>query len=171
MPPSQLSEPGLTRIQHDHYTYVFRYINSKETEMSVHAPFWIVVSDEGPATPPHQHTTYGSAYAESIRLAKLHPELEFGVYQYVGHASATKPAKKTKWFFLYKDTGRRSALYDTEEKARLASLDSQNKVAESVLGGPCSIEVDNTDEPAATFYYFEPLRPALFTKWDDYNSF
>ena len=54
--------------------------------MSNEVPYWIVVSDEGPGTPPRRHTSYQSARDESLRLSKLHPDLNFGVFQYIGHA-------------------------------------------------------------------------------------
>jgi len=65
--------------------------------------YWIIVSDEGPSTHPKRHSTFESAKTESIRLAKLRPDLKFGVFESVGVASAT-PAKKTvtKWMRILK---------------------------------------------------------------------
>ena len=54
-------------------------------------PYWIIVSDEGPASFPYQHETYQSAYEESIRLAQIKPGLKFNVFKYVGHGVAEKP--------------------------------------------------------------------------------
>ena len=62
---------------------------------------WIIVSDEGPSTHPVKHTSFDEAKTDSFRLAKLRPDLKFGVFESVGVASAT-PAKKTvtKWMRL-----------------------------------------------------------------------
>ena len=54
-------------------------------------PYWIIVSDEGHASIPYQHQTYESAYEESIRLAKIKPEVKFSIFKYLGHTIAEKP--------------------------------------------------------------------------------
>ena len=64
--------------------------------------YFIVVSDEGPASSPKQHPDFNSAYEESIRLAKLHPGIKFGVFEYKGHAvSARSKTKVTKWLATF----------------------------------------------------------------------
>jgi hypothetical protein len=62
---------------------------------------WIIVSDEGPSTHPVKHTSFDEAKTESFRLARLRPDLKFGVFELVGTASAT-PKKKTvtKWMSI-----------------------------------------------------------------------
>jgi hypothetical protein len=47
---------------------------------------WIIVSDEGPSTHPVRHTSFEEAKTESFRLAKLRPDLKFGVFELVGTA-------------------------------------------------------------------------------------
>lgn len=54
-------------------------------------PYWIIVSDEGHASVPYRHDTEQSAYDESIRLAKIKPEVKFSIFKYVGHSFAEKP--------------------------------------------------------------------------------
>ena len=103
-------------------------------------PYWIIVSNEGPSTHPKQHTTFEEAQAESIRLAKLHPGLEFGVFKYVGKTTATPTTTKvTKWAAWYNNCGNgfpvlnedygkkrgpseyEAALYDSREEALRAA--------------------------------------------------
>src|ERR1700721_3348466 len=92
-------------------------------------PSWIIVSEEGPSPPPNRHDTFESAQAESVRLAKLHPELEFGVFKYLGKTKATPTTKKvTKyaaWFNYFRyghptfsvDEHDKTVLHDTKEEA------------------------------------------------------
>jgi len=67
---------------------------------------WIIVSDEGPSTHPVRHTSFEEAKTESFRLAKLRPDLKFGVFELIGTASAT-PKKKTvtKWMSILSGAG------------------------------------------------------------------
>lgn len=65
---------------------------------STPSSYWIIVSDEGTSTKPRKHTTYQSAYDESIRLSQLKPGINFTVYQMIGTAYTEKPAEpKTKY--------------------------------------------------------------------------
>ena len=82
---------------------------------------WIIVSDEGPSTRPVRHTSFDEAKTESFRLAKLRPDLKFGIFELVGTASAT-PKKKTvtKWIRVLKVCDSLipgSMFYDTEKEA------------------------------------------------------
>jgi len=95
-------------------------------------PYWIIVSEEGPSTHPKRHATFEAAKTESIRLAKLHPELKFDVYEYAGTTTAT-PAKRTvtKWVTIFEDFSgtlgyrmvgtdyldKKPTLFDTKEEA------------------------------------------------------
>jgi hypothetical protein len=82
---------------------------------------WIIVSDAGPSTHPVRHTSFEEAKTESFRLAKLRPDLKFGVFELVGTASAT-PKKKTvtKWMRVLNsgnDLIPGSKFYDTKQEA------------------------------------------------------
>ena len=60
-------------------------------------PYFIVISGSAPATRPHRHETFDSAYDESVRLSKLYHGFKFGVFKYAGHAVTTKsPTTKTE---------------------------------------------------------------------------
>lgn len=54
-------------------------------------PYWIIISDEGAAYHPHQHSTYDEAYEESVRLAKIKPGVKFNIFKYSGHTIAEQP--------------------------------------------------------------------------------
>ena len=69
-------------------------------------PHWIIVSDEGTSTKPVKHTSYDSAYRESLRLSALKPGVNFTVYQYGGHAFTAPPAKTITRFNNYGASGR-----------------------------------------------------------------
>lgn len=129
-------------------------------------PYFIVVSDEGPASSPKQHPDFASAYEESLRLAKLHPNVKFGVFEYKGHAVGSKPKKtKTEWFFVYKSGRLLSQFYGTEERARQMSLDGAGKVSELVLGGPYPVE---TEVPAETTVRFK--KPQFWPCYPSQNN-
>ena len=136
------------------------------------SPYWIVVSDEGPATPPHKHTSYDSAYDESIRLAKLHPNLKFGVFKYQGGALSTPQTKKktTKWMVINEGPRPGYQFYDTREEAHRASLNSWGKMADMCLG-ITSVEIETKADPKVTFTtYYEsiPVVPRPRTSWGAY---
>lgn len=64
-------------------------------------PYWIIVSDEGPAQFPYQHDSWDSAYDESIRLSKVKPGMKFNVFKYVGHTESEKPVEPRTTFKTY----------------------------------------------------------------------
>jgi ABC-type nitrate/sulfonate/bicarbonate transport system substrate-binding protein len=45
-----------------------------------HPVYWIIVSDDGPAKRPRQHTTIVEAATEAERLSKANPGKHFTVY-------------------------------------------------------------------------------------------
>lgn len=84
---------------------------------------WIIVSDEGPSTHPAKHTSFEEAKTESFRLAKLRPDLKFGVFEHVGTTSST-PNKKTvtKWMRVLKGADGPipgATFYDTKYEAEV----------------------------------------------------
>ena len=141
------------------------------------SPYWIVVSDEGPATPPHKHTSYDSAYDESIRLAKLHPNLKFGVFKYQGGALSTSAKTVvTKWFGVFKNSAdnlefRMSEANDySNGKATL--YDSREAAENSVrcIGRPVGVfpvEIITKADPKVTFttYYESAPTPIRYSPW------
>ena len=56
-------------------------------------PYWIIVSDEGPATKPKRHESYEAVTKEAIRLSKEHPGIDFRVFKYQARAFTPKPQK------------------------------------------------------------------------------
>lgn len=59
-----------------------------------HNPYWIIVSDEGPADKPRRHSSKSSAETEAQRLTEKHPGREFTVFQAV--SSVLTPKAETK---------------------------------------------------------------------------
>lgn len=57
-------------------------------------PYWIIVSDEGPADKPRRHSSKSSAETEAQRLTEKHPGREFTVFQAV--SSVLTPKAETK---------------------------------------------------------------------------
>jgi hypothetical protein len=137
-------------------------------------PYWIIVSEEGPSTRSKRHETFEKAKTESVRLAKLHPELKFDVFEYAGTTTAT-PAKKivTKWVGLlenpdgtisYRMAGvdylsKKTTLFDTEEQAEKSMAFAGSRKIGAL---PRKVEVEteqtvifslpSTDEPPKAEY-------------------
>ena len=66
-------------------------------------PYWIVVSDEGPASKPKQYATCFLACQESLRLSKAYPGISFGVFKYLGRANTPKPVVQKTTFYRYEE--------------------------------------------------------------------
>jgi hypothetical protein len=107
---------------------------------------WIIVSDEGPSTHPVRHTSFEEAKTESFRLAKLRPDLKFGVFELVGTTLAT-PKKKTvtKWMRVLKSYNSDTLIpganfYDSKYEAV-----AENRSVDDIYHGepvPVLLEID-----------------------------
>lgn len=114
--------------------------------------YWIIVSDEGPSTHPVRHASFEEAKTESFRLAKLRPDLKFGVFELVGTASATPKKTVTKWMSILKS--RDGALtpganfFDTKYEVLSCRDSSQSMYYGMYYGEPVPVLVEiDVDQP------------------------
>jgi len=111
--------------------------------------YWIIVSDEGPSTLPVRHTSFEEAKTESFRLAKLRPDLKFGVFEHVGTASAT-PKKKTvtKWMGILNGTNGGfipgADFFDTKYEVEQKRSPTPNLYHGEPVPVPVEIDVDQS---------------------------
>jgi hypothetical protein len=122
-------------------------------------PYFIVVSDEGPASSPKQHPDFASAYDESLRLAKLHPNVKFGVFEYKGHAIGSKPKKTTtRWINVYNKM--LPVWHNTKESAKDGCSFGKGKTDPDLIGTyPVETEV-----PSETTVRFNTFTKPLFQR-------
>lgn len=127
--------------------------------------YFIVVSDEGPASSPKQHPGFASAYEESLRLSKLHPNIKFGVFEYKGHAvSAQSKTKVTKWLATFgRNKAFRCMANDFRDNATV--FDTKALAEESLRNMPFPhdtypIELEIESEALDTVFktYTEPIQ-------------
>lgn len=85
---------------------LFEFKNGKVTfrtqtiRVSSKQPAIVCLIENGqplPSVRPHVHRNKTAAGKEAERLAKKYPGKRFGVYEYVSHAEAAKPAYKHEW--------------------------------------------------------------------------